>query len=77
MSDYKFEIGDTVKILTMDESSNQNMIDDIGRIGIIVDCSDDEGVNGYLVDLGDEYTGGFYYMENSLELVESKDDYNE
>ena len=77
MSDYKFKVGDTVRILKIDEWSNENMVDDIGRIGIIVDCSDDEGVNGYLVDLGDEYTGGFYYMENSLELVESKDDYNE
>lgn len=71
MSDYKFKIGDTVRILKMDEWSNDNMVDDIGRIGIIVDCSDDEGVNGYLVD------SGFWYMENSLELVESKYDYNE
>ena len=77
MSDYKFEIGDKVKILKMDEWSNENMVDDIGKIGIIGDRFDDEGVNGYLVDLGDEYTGGFYYMENSLELTESKDDYNE
>lgn len=77
MSDYKFNVGDRVRILKMDEWSTENMIDDIGRIGIIVDCSDDEGVNGYLVDLGDEYIGGFYYMENSLELTESKDDYNE
>ena len=77
MSDYKFEIGDKVKILKMDEWSNENMVDDIGRIGIIVDRSDDEGVNGCLVDLGDKYICGFWYMENSLELVESKDDYNE
>ena len=71
MSDYKFKVGDKVKILKIDEWSNENMVDDIGRIGIIVDRSDDEGVNGYLVD------SGFWYMENSLELVESKDDYNE
>lgn len=77
MSDYKFKVGDTVRILKMDEWSNDNMVDDIGRIGIIVDRSDDEGVNGYLVDLGDKDIGGFWYMENSLELVESKDDYNE
>ena len=77
MSDYKFEIGDKVKILKMDEWSNENMVDDIGRIGIIVDCSNEEGVNGYLVDLGDKYIRGFLYMENSLELVESKDNYNE
>ena len=71
MSDYKFKVGNTVKILKIDEWSNDNMVNDIGRIGIIVDRSDDEGVNGYLVD------SGFWYMENSLELVESKDDYNE
>ena len=77
MSDYKFKIGDTVRILKIDEWSNDNMIDDIGRIGIIVDRSDDEGVNGYFIDLVDKYIDGFWYMENSLELVESKDDYNE
>lgn len=77
MSDYKFNVGDRIKILKMDEWSNDGMVDDIGRIGIIVDCSNDEGVNGYLVELGDKNIGGFYYMENSLELTESKDDYNE
>ena len=77
MSDYKFKVGDTVKILKMDEWSNKSMVDDIGRIGIIVDRDDVKGVNGYLVDLGDKYINGFWYMENSLELVESKDDYNE
>ena len=77
MSDYKFEIGDKVKILKMDEWYNENMVDNIGRIGIIVDRSDYEGVNGYFIDSGDKYIRGFWYMENSLELVESKDDYNE
>ena len=77
MSDYKFKVGDTVKILKMDEWSNKSMVDDIGRIGIIVDRDDVKGVNGYLVDLGDKYINGFWYMENSLELTESKDDYNE
>lgn len=74
MSNYKFKVGDTVKILKIDGWSNDNMVDDIGSIGIIVDRSDDEGVNGYLVD---KYIDGFWYMENSLELAESKDDYNE
>ena len=77
MSDYKFEIGDKVKILKMDEWSNENMVYDIGRIGIIVDRSDYEGVNGYFIDSGDKDISGFWYMENSLELVKSKDDYNE
>lgn len=75
MSDYKFKVGDKVRILKMDEWSNENMADDIGRIGTIVDRSNDEGVNGYLVNLGDEYIGDFYYyMENSLELTESKEE---
>jgi hypothetical protein len=69
MSDYKFKVGDKVKILKMDEWSNEDMVYDIGRIGIIVDRDDDEGVNGYLVDLEDKYIDGLWYMENSLELV--------
>ena len=77
MSDYKFKVGDRVKILKMDEWSIENMVDNIGRIGIIVDRSDYEGTNGYLVDLGDKDISGFWYMENSLELTEPKDDYNE
>ena len=77
MSDYKFNVGDKVKILKIDEWSIEDMIDDIGRIGIIVDRFDYAGVNGYFIDSGDKYIRGFWYMENSLELVESKDDYNE
>lgn len=77
MSDYKFKVGDKVKILKMDEWSSDGMVDDIGRIGIIIDRSNDEGVSGYLVDLGDKYLGEFWYMENSLELTKPKDDYNE
>ena len=77
MSDYKFKVGDKVKILKMDEWSDENMVYDIGRIGIIVDRSDYEGVNGYLIDSGDKYIRGFLFFFISLELVESKDDYNE
>ena len=77
MSDYKFNVGDKVKILKMDNWSNDDMANDIGRIGIIVDRDVEEGVNGYLVDSGDKDISGFWYMENSLELVESKYDYNE
>ena len=74
MSDYKFKVGDTVRILKIDEWSNENMVDDIGRIGIIVDRNEDEGINGYLVDLENKYIDGFWYMENSLELVSSKEE---
>ena len=71
MSDYKFKVGNRVRILKMDDWSNENMADAIGKIGTIVDCDNDEGVNGYLVDLGDKYINGLWYMENSLELVKS------
>ena len=74
MSDYKFKVGDTVRILKIDEWSNENMVYDIGRIGIIVDRNEDEGINGYLVDLENKYIDGFWYMENSLELVSSNEE---
>lgn len=77
MSDYKFKVGDRVRILKMDEWSNEDMVNEIGRIGIIVSCDNEEGVNGYLVDLGDKYINGLWYMENSLEFTEPKNDYNE
>lgn len=71
MSDYKFKIDEKVKILKIDEWSNESMVDDIGRIGIIVDRNNDKGINSYLVDLGNKYICGFWYMEDSLELVKS------
>lgn len=77
MSDYKFNVGDKVKILKMDEWSNDGMANDIGRIRIIIDRFNDEGVNGYLIDLGNKNIICFWYMEDSLELTEPKDDYNE
>ncbi len=71
MSNYKFKVGDRVRILKIDEWSSENMV---GRIGIIVDRDDYEGINGYLVDSGDKYIGSFWYMENSLELTEPKEE---
>lgn len=74
MSDYKFKVGDRIRILKMDEFSIENMVNNIGRIGIITNCDNEEDANGYVVNLGNDF---WYYMENSLELAEPKDDYNE
>ena len=69
MSDYKFKVGDRVRILKIDEWSSENMKDNIGQLGIITECNDDVGINGYHIKdiLGSEY----WYKEDSLELVES------
>lgn len=71
MSDYKFKVGDRVRILKIDDWSVDNMEYDIGKIGTIMDYGNDEGVNGYLIKISKfEY----WYMENSLEFVDKGDD---
>lgn len=66
MSDYKFKVGDRVRILKIDDWSVDNMEYDIGKIGTIIDYDNDAGVNGYLIKISKfEY----WYMENSLEFV--------
>lgn len=71
MSDYKFKVGDRVRILKMDGWSVDTMEDDIGKIGTIIDYNNDEGVNGYLIKISQfEY----WYMEKSLEFVDKGDD---
>lgn len=66
MSDYKFNVGDRVRILKIDDWSVDNMEYDIGKIGTIIDYNNDDGVNGYLIKISKfEY----WYMENSLEFV--------
>ena len=76
MSDYKFKVGDRVRILEMDEWSCKGMEANIGKIGVVVNHNDDEGINGYVIDLRDGHFEWFY-MEDSLELIESKEDCNE
>lgn len=71
MSDYKFKVGDRVRILKMDGWSVDDMKDDIGKIGTVIDYDNNEGVNGYLIKISKfEY----FYMENSLEFVDKGDD---
>ena len=66
MSDYKFKVGNRVKILKMDDWSVDDMKNDIGKIGTIIDYNNDEGVNGYLIK---NPKFEYWYMENSLEFV--------
>lgn len=66
MSDYKFKIGNRVRILKMDDWSVDDMKNDIGKIGTIIDYNNDEGVNGYLIK---NPKFEYWYMENSLEFV--------
>ena len=79
MSNYKFNIGDKVRILKMDEwSYKESMEDDVDRIGVIIDRDDEENINGYSVRVIEDFLGfGFWYMEDSLELVKlEKEDNN-
>lgn len=71
MSNYKFNIGDKVRILKLDEwSCEESMGDDVGRIGIIIDRNDTENINGYCVRVIEDFLGlTFWYMEDSLELL--------
>lgn len=66
MSDYKFKVGNRVRILKMDDWSVDDMKNDIGKIGTIIDYNNDEGVNGYLIK---NPKFEYWYMENSLEFV--------
>lgn len=75
MSDYKFKVGDRVRVLKIDDWSVSGMEYDIGEIGTIIDYDNDDGVNSYLIKISKFQ---YWYMENSLELVSeeliSKDD---
>lgn len=66
MSNYKFKVGDKVRILKTDDWSVDDMKNDIGKIGTIIDYNNDEGVNGYLIK---NPKFEYWYMENSLEFV--------
>lgn len=66
MSDYKFKVGNRVRILKMDDWSVDDMKNYIGKIGTIIDYNNDEGVNGYLIK---NSKFEYWYMENSLEFL--------
>lgn len=67
MSDYKFNIGDIVRVLKTDDWSSTGMEQDIGQFGTVVERSDDEGINGYRITNDKNFE--LWYMEDSLELV--------
>lgn len=78
MSNYKFNVGDTVKVIKLDDWSCEEMINEVGEIGIIADCDDkEEGINGYAVKMNEDGIGAwFWFMEDSLEFVESEKEDN-
>lgn len=68
MNDYKFKVGDTVRVLKFDDLSLRGMEANIGNIGVVINCNNDDEINEYLINIsGCEY----WYMEDSLELVEA------
>lgn len=67
MSNYKFNIGDRVKILKMDKWSCSGMEENIGKIGVIIGRDDEDGVVGYDIGLENGRTT-WYYAEDSLKL---------
>lgn len=78
MGDYKFKVGDRVRILKMDGWSNEGMSESFGRVGVVIEREDETKVNGYGVKFLDESSYVvFWYMEDSLELVKlEKEDNN-
>ena len=71
MSDYKFKVGDRVRILKMDEWCCRGMEENIDKIAVVVNCYNDEGAVGYNVNLSNGKFA-YFYMEDSLELVNEK-----
>lgn len=69
MSDYKFNIGDMVRILRLDEYSYRGMEADIGKIGVVAARSKDEGVVGYDIIFKNDDRFTWFYLEDSLELI--------
>lgn len=76
MSDYKFKIGDRVKIESLDVFSVKSMKSDIGKIGKIVFKEKDKHkkCNAYLIQYNDENYldehDGWWFAEDSLSLIE-------
>jgi hypothetical protein len=71
----KFKIGDKVRIARASENDPwlDFMEDHIGFEGVITELPSDDDEPGYLVPTNhpdDEYSGGYYYPEDCLELVE-------
>lgn len=69
MIDYKFKVGDMVRILKIDKYSIETMKQNIGKIGTIIS----RDIDGYTVKLDSENDKfSWYYEEDSLEFVNEK-----
>ena len=76
MSDYKFKVGDKVKVESLDFWSVENMKSDIGKIGTVVfkEKDEDKKCNAYLIQYDDENYldehDGWWFAEDSLNFIE-------
>ena len=76
MSDYKFKVGDKVKVESLDFWSVESMKRDIGKIGKIVfkEKDEDKKCNAYLIQYDDENYldkhDGWWFAEDSLSFIE-------
>ncbi len=77
---FKFKVGDMVKVISMDRWSAPSMEGSIGKIGIVKQVDDSDKVNGYLIQYIDELYSyeedGWWFMEDSLELVKFENEGN-
>ena len=76
VSDYKFNVGDKVKVESLDFWSSEPMKSDIGKIGTVVFKEKDENkkCNAYLIQYdGENYLNehdGWWFAEDSLNFIE-------
>ena len=76
MNDYKFNVGDKVKVESLDFWSVEGMKSHIGKIGKIVFQEKDKNkkCNAYLIQYDDENYldeyGGRWFAEDSLNFIE-------
>lgn len=76
MSDYKFKVGDKVKVESLDFWSVESMKSDIGKIGTVIfkEKDEDKKCNAYLIQYDDENYldehDGWWFAEDSLNFIE-------
>lgn len=67
----KFNVGDRVKVLCLDDMSNNNMIKYIGQIGVIIAVDEEEIEPSYGVSFGsDKCDSCWWFRKSSLAFEE-------